>query len=119
VSNSIWFKVKFSSQPQLQVTYLASYKLFGIAQLAIYSTTNSSGNSSALAVYMLDGRTDGLYSIPRTTVLVPSSTPKKTREHAERLPSQVQQGEYVVAIRPINGTKMYGQKFKLLGISSC
>jgi len=119
-NNTIWFKVAFSSQPQLQVTYLTSYVLFGVAELAIFNSTNISTNSSALAVYTLDARIRAIYSIPRTTVLVQSSMPGKTRaEHVERLPSQIQQGEYVVAVRPLNGTNLQGQKFKLLGISSC
>ena len=121
VSNSIWFKVGFSSQPQLQVTYLTSYRLFGVVELAIYNSVTSSTNNTALALYVLDARTPGeFYSIPRTTLLVPSTAPAPTRGHnVQRLPSQVQQGEYVVAVRPVNGTNLQGSKFKLLGILSC
>lgn len=115
MNNTIWFKVAFSNQPQLQVTCL-----FGVAELAIHNSTTVSTNSSALAVYTLDARIRAIYSIPKTTVLLQSSTTGKARaEHAEQLPSQIQQGEYVVAVRPLNGTNLQGQKFKLLGISSC
>ena len=68
LNNTIWFKVAFSSQPQLQVTYLTSYVLFGVAELAIYNSTTISTNSNALAVYTLDARIRAIYSIPRTTV---------------------------------------------------
>lgn len=117
VSNLIWFKVMFSSQPQLQVTYLTSYKSIGVAELAIY---NSNAIDSALGVYTLDGRVKGRYSVPQTTVLVHPLAPGKTRgRHVVKLPNQVRQGGYVVAVRPVNGTNLQGSKFKLLGVSSC
>jgi len=117
VSNSIWFTVVFSSQPQLQVTYLTSYKSIGVAELAIYS---SNAADSALGVFTLDGRVKGRYSVPQTTVLVHPLTPGKTRgKLVVKLPSQVRQGEYVIAVRPVNGTNLQGSKFKLLGLSSC
>lgn len=127
VSNSLWFKVVFSSQPQLQVTYLTSYRQVGVAEIAIYSSGGNAGSdaagsagSAALAVYQLDGRVKDRFSVPRTTVLVhPSSGVKPRSKHVEQLPNQVQQGEYVVAIRPVNGTNLQGSKFKLLGLSSC
>lgn len=119
VSNSIWFKVTFSNQPQLQVTYLTSYVLTGVDELAIYNHTAST-NSSALAQYTLDARSQDRYSVPTTAVFVHPSTPGKARgKHIDRLPAQVQQGEYIIAIRPPNGTNLQGSKFKLLGVSSC
>jgi hypothetical protein len=127
---SLWFKVAFSSQPQLQVTYLTSYAQIGTVELALYHSTedsssssttdnSSSRNTTAIAVYLLDGRIKDRYSIPRTTILLQSEPGKTRGKHVHPLPSEVQQGEYLVALRPVNGTKLHGVKFKLLGLSSC
>jgi hypothetical protein len=127
-NNTIWFKVVFSEQPRLQVTYLTSYENIGSADLFLYSPATAavamqSGpkKESALQVYRLDALITQRFSVPRMTLFMhPKDMPqqealsKGMSEQLKRLPAQAQAGEYFVAVQLVQGGK-----FKLLGLASC
>jgi hypothetical protein len=109
------FKIEFSDKPQLQVTYLTSYVGMGPASLSLYRE----GEGEQVANFTVDGRTSAQFSIPYTSIWVDASSLAhwNKQPHVQALPNGVQQGSYILKVRP--AFEAARGKFKLLGVSSC
>jgi len=75
-----------------------------------------------LATFTVDSAIRERFSIPRTSMFVHPSMWQQWQHHpnAQQLPADVQQGKYLVMLRPVVAAGHKGsQKFKLLSLSSC
>lgn len=119
----IWFKVRFSSKPKLQITHIVSYNTFGTAAAYLLPSTTIMGDSinmrDALAVFRLEGLIAERFTVPRTALFMhPDAVPQdNTRlDGLHLLPQSVAAGEYIVAIQMLPSKH---NMFKLLGLASC
>lgn len=115
--DTIRFKIHFSSQPQLQVTYLVSYEGVGSVELTLHkSTQHVFDNTTAVMRHVLNAAQKEPFSIPKTAVFVHPTAPPGQKKSSLLLPGSISEGEYIMAFRPLPGDR---EKFKLLGIASC
>jgi hypothetical protein len=130
-SNTIWFAVTFSDTPQLQLSYLTTYKDIGSAQVSLFSVgppaASDAGGVAAgdrslsrLGAYSVDPLVSHKHSVPRTTFWVHSSVTDhwKGQAHVHLLPQGVHAGEYLVAVQPVMQGGL-STKFKVLALMSC
>lgn len=113
----IWFKVRFSVSPQLEVTFLRTYEKIGRVQMLI-GPENMTKTSlhQAFKTYTLDGYHQNHISVPYMQIFVHSEN-KATGGGCDLLPRQVGVGPFVIAFRPLESSR--NSKFKLISLSSC